>query len=43
MNFLFEWQEKLYLTNERRERVRYFSFQENIKFIPRTYLSDGPS
>ena len=43
MNFMFEWQEKKYLTNERREQVRHCSFHENIKFIPRMYLSDGPS
>ena len=32
MNFMFEWQEQ-YLTSERRERVRYCSCHENIKFI----------
>ena len=35
MNFMFEWQ-KLYLTSERSERVRYRFCHENIKFI---YLS----
>ena len=32
MNFVFEWQEQ-YLTSERRERGRYCSCHENIKFI----------